>query len=351
MALAPLFAFSLLVHALVAWRLLPDLAQAAPAYVWLFGIWLAISTVLMPMGMVALRFARAPLAHVLTWAGLLCMGLFSSLFVLTLVRDLLLLTSIGMQWIAPGWLDTAFLRSVSAQLVVPVALAMTLVGFWNARRTASVVRVDVPIANLPDALVGFSVAQISDIHMGATIQQPYLARIVARVNALQADLVAITGDLVDGPVHALGPLVDPLKDLHSTHGTFFVTGNHEYYSGAQGWIAKLRSLGILVLMNEHVVIAHGSLGTPSSRVLVAGVTDYSAHHFDSSQQSDPQRALEGTAKPVDFKLLLAHQPRSADAADVRAMTCNSQATPMVASSGPGVTSCVCNNRLPLVCID
>jgi predicted MPP superfamily phosphohydrolase len=93
-----------------------------------------------------------------------------------------------------------------------------------------------------------------------------------------------------------------------------VTGNHEYYSGAQGWIAKLRSLGIQVLMNEHVVIAHGSLGTPSSRVLVAGVTDYSAHHFDSSQQSDPQRALEGTAKPVDFKLLLAHQPRSADAA-------------------------------------
>jgi predicted MPP superfamily phosphohydrolase len=314
MALTPLFVFSLLVHALVAWRLLPDLAQGAPLFAWLFSVWLAISTILMPMGMVAQRFARAPLAHVLTWAGLLCMGLFSSLFVLTLLRDVLLLGAIGVQWIVPQWLDMGFIRSVSAQFVAPLALVMTLIGFWNARRTAAVVRVDVPIANLPDALVGFSMAQISDIHVGPTIKQAYLERIVARVNGLHADLVAITGDLVDGPVQTLGPLVDPLKDLRSTHGTFFVTGNHEYYSGAQGWVDKLRTLGIQVLMNEHVVIAHGNRDAPASRVVVAGVTDYSAHHFDSRQQSDPQQALAGAPEHVGFKLLLAHQPRSADAA-------------------------------------
>jgi predicted MPP superfamily phosphohydrolase len=193
---------------------------------------------------------------------------------------------------------------------------MTLIGFWNARRTAAVVRVDVPIANLPDALVGFSMAQISDIHVGPTIKQAYLKRIVERVNSLNADLVAITGDLVDGPVHTIGPLVAPLQDLRSRYGTFFVTGNHEYYSGAQGWVDKLRSMGIQVLMNSHVVIEHHGRKplTPPSCVVVAGVTDYSAHHFDTLQQSDPQQALAGAPARAAFKLLLAHQPRSADAA-------------------------------------
>ena len=97
----------------------------------------------------------------------------------------------------------------------------------NARRTASVRRVDVPIAGLPEALHGFSVAQISDLHVGTTIREEYVRRIVARVNGLRADMVAITGDLVDGKVADLRAHVAPLSELVSTHGTFFVTGNHE----------------------------------------------------------------------------------------------------------------------------
>jgi predicted MPP superfamily phosphohydrolase len=195
---------------------------------------------------------------------------------------------------------------------------MTLAGFWNARRTAAVVRVDVPITNLPSTLEGFSIAQISDIHVGPTIRARYLQRIVARVNLLNVDMVAITGDLVDGSVKALGKHIESLLDLRSSYGTYFVTGNHEYYSGANAWIEKLRSMGVMVLMNEHVVIDHGkdSQDGDYATIVVAGVTDYGAHHFDESHRSDPQAALADAPEFAHVKVLLAHQPRSAAAASL-----------------------------------
>ncbi len=122
-------------------------------------------------------------------------------------------------------------------------------------------------------------------------------------------MVAITGDLVDGSVRDLSPHVSPLAELSSRHGTYFVTGNHEYYSGAHAWIIELRRLGVRVLLNEHVVLQHG--GAP---LVVAGITDYTAHHFDPTHRSDPQRAAAGSPSDA-VKLLLAHQPRSAEAAE------------------------------------
>ena len=316
MAMAPVFLISLLLHALVGWRLAADLASTASWLATTLWVCLAVSAVLLPMGVLARRFSRPPLDKLLTWAGLLCMGLFSSTFALTLLRDLLLAVLTLAQAMLPVPLAIANLRIQSALLLPVLALLITILGFWNARRTAQVVRVDVPIANLPDALVGFSMAQISDIHVGPTIKARYLQRIVDRVNLLEADLVAITGDLVDGSVNELGLQVAPLAQLTSTYGSFFVTGNHEYYSGAHRWIDKLRSLGIQVLMNEHVVIDHrlDSQDVEAAKVVVAGVTDYSAHHFDENHRSDPHAAIANAPEQAFFKLLLAHQPRSAAAA-------------------------------------
>jgi predicted MPP superfamily phosphohydrolase len=121
--------------------------------------------------------------------------------------------------------------------------------------------------------------------------------------------VAITGDLVDGQVAHLQEHVAPLTGLVSKHGTFFVTGNHEYYSGAHAWIDELRRLGLTVLMNEHVVLRHGA-----AALVVAGVADFSAHHFDESHRSSPHGALQGAPLDAAMRLLLAHQPRSAQAA-------------------------------------
>jgi uncharacterized protein len=315
----PLFLISSLLHAWVGWRIAPALAGFAtlPQGGVLFWALLVASALLMPMGLVARRFAGGGVAVVLTWLGLIFMGLFSSLFVLTLLRDAMLVLAWLASWLgalmgvdadAAHALLGAF-QSWSAAAVPLLGLGVTAWGFWNARRTARVVRVDVPIAGLPSALHGFTVAQISDIHVGPTIKHAYLARIVARVNALGADMVAITGDLVDGRVADLQRHVQPLASLKSTHGTFFVTGNHEYYSGAHAWIDELRRLGLTVLMNEHVVLNHAQ--TP---MVVAGVADYSAHHFDKAHQSDPMAAMRGAPVAARMRMLLAHQPRSAQAA-------------------------------------
>ncbi|MDB5806542.1 MAG: metallophosphoesterase [Betaproteobacteria bacterium] len=298
-----LFAVSALFHAYIGLRLFPDLGAWAPANLVLL-LWLVISALLMPLG---LQMRRAGGSDALAWAGLLCMGLFSSLFVLTVLRDIVFVVYVSLQWLLPS-LDWGNWQADSALAVPLIALALSLVGFFNARRTAAVVRVDVPIAGLPAGLHGFSIAQISDIHVGPTIKAPYVEAIVAAVNTLGADMVAITGDLVDGTVAQLRAHVAPLADLSSRHGTFFVTGNHEYYSGAPAWVAELRRLGLNVLMNQHVVLEQGA-----AALAVAGVTDFGAGHFDPAQASSPQAAIAGA--PADaFKLLLAHQPRSAPAA-------------------------------------
>ena len=139
----------------------------------------------------------------LAWAGMLAMGWFSSLFVFTLLRDGLLLLTALMRLLWPDSVSAAAVALPSALLVVAASLVATAVGVWNARRTAAVVRVDVPIASLQPALHGFTIAQISDIHVGPTIRANYAQAIVDRVNGLQADMVAVTGDLVDGSVAEL----------------------------------------------------------------------------------------------------------------------------------------------------
>ena len=305
MALPFLYSISLLLHGYIGWRLLPALAGFSAVGV---AAVLVLSALLMPLGLVARRVVRPPLADTLAWMGLLCMGLFSSLFVLTVLRDVVLLAFALAHTLGATWTQQVLpaLRVDSAVAVLLLGLLATVLGFWNARRTAQVVRVDVPITNLPAALHGFTVAQITDIHVGPTIKQHYLQAIVHKVNALEADMVAITGDLVDGKVHELADHVAPLAQLRSRHGSFFVTGNHEYYSGAHAWMAELRRLGVRVLMNEHVVLQQNQ-----AAVVLAGVADFHADRFDPSHRSDPHAAIAGAPLDAGVRLLLAHQPRSA----------------------------------------
>jgi predicted MPP superfamily phosphohydrolase len=228
-------------------------------------------------------------------------GFFSWLLVLTLVRDVALAAA----FFALDPPTLARWTRLSAIAVAAATPLITLAGFLMARRVAAVRHVEVRIEDLPHALHGFTIAQITDVHVGPTIKGDFVQRIVERVNALDADLVAITGDLVDGPVRELAAHTAPLAALRSRHGTYVVTGNHEYYSGAPAWIAELGRLGTRVLLNEHVVIEHGG-----ARLAVAGVTDYSAHRFHPEHRSDPHRALSGAPEDA-VKVLLAHQPRSA----------------------------------------
>jgi predicted MPP superfamily phosphohydrolase len=259
--------------------------------------------------MMARRFKRQALGDRFAWIGLLAMGFFSSLLVLTFVRDIFLASLLTVDAIWPGSVPIANWRPATAAAVPLLALLSTAVGFFNARRRARVVNIEVPIADLPEALEGFTIVQISDIHVGPTIKSRYVDAIVDAVNRLKPDLIAVTGDVVDGTVAQLSAHTQPLSRLTARHGAYLVTGNHEYYSGANAWIAEFQRLGLHVLLNEHVVVNHDG-----AQAVIAGVTDYTAGHYDPAHQSDPAAALEGAPGDVLIKVLLAHQPRSAEAA-------------------------------------
>jgi uncharacterized protein len=300
---APLIILALL-HAYIGARLLPDLPTGLDVRVG-GALLLLVSYALMLAGLLARAIQPRSLADRVAAAGLFAVSLFSSLFVFTLLRDLVLLVAI----VALSAVHVHILESSSALLVVAIAAFVTAVGFAGARRRARIVNVDVPLDNLPAALHGFSIAQISDVHVGSTIKRQYVDAIVDAVNGLKADLIAITGDLVDGSVQELARHIAPLARLRARHGAFLVTGNHEYYSGERAWTAEFRRLGLHVLLNEHVVVSHQ--GSP---LVVAGVTDFSSHHFNPAQRSDPAAALLGAPVGAAARILLAHQPRSAPAA-------------------------------------
>ena len=316
MPLRPLTLLTTLLHLYIGMRLLPALATLTPAWPVVL-LLLAVSAVTMPLPFIGLRSASRPVADSWKWVGLLSMGWFSSMFVLTLLRDVALLLGWAAAALA-GWaIDWPGATAWSAAGVPLIATATSLIGFVNARRTAGVRRVDVPIAGLPAALQGFTIAQLSDIHVGPTIKRGYIHRIVEAVNKLGADVVAITGDLVDGSVPELRDHIAPLGDLRARHGTYVVTGNHEYYAGAAAWIVELRRIGLRVLLNEHVVLRQDTPGRStgdSDALVLAGVTDFTAGHFDATHASDPEGALAGAPLASTTRVLLAHQPRSAPAA-------------------------------------
>jgi len=293
-----------LLHIYVGVRLLPALPIGALGRA-LGGLALCASFVLIIAGARARRAQSSSFAANLAWIGSLDGGFFSSLAVLTVIRDIFL----GPAVLFASRGQAAGLEAASAIAVPLLAALATIMGYIGAKRRPRVVDVAVPLSGLPPALEGFTIAQISDVHIGPTIKRDFLRRIVETVNALDADLVAVTGDLVDGSVEQLAVHVEPLSRLRARHGTYFVTGNHEYYSGAPAWIAELRRLGLRVLLNEHVVLSHGG-----SRLLIAGVTDYGAHQFDPAQRSDPEGALAGAPPGLRPRVLLAHQPRTAPAA-------------------------------------
>jgi hypothetical protein len=293
-----------LLHVYVGIRLLPSLPITMPGRV-LGALALCASFALMIVGARARMLQHSRLAANLAWLGSLNGGFFSSLAVLTVTRDVFL----GPAVLFASHAEAATLEAASAVAVPLLAVLATIIGFIDARRRPRVVDVEVPLRGLPPALGGFTIAQISDVHIGPTIKREFLRGIVEIVNSLDVDLVAITGDLVDGSVEQLAAQVEPLARLRSRLGSYFVTGNHEYYSGATAWIAELRRLGLHVLLNEHVVLK--SRGAP---LLLAGVTDYSAHQFDPAHRSDPQAALAGASPDLRPRVLLAHQPRTAAAA-------------------------------------
>ncbi|HMU41463.1 MAG TPA: metallophosphoesterase [Pseudomonadota bacterium] len=195
--------------------------------------------------------------------------------------------------------------------VAALGVGTSLSGFslFQGVRKPIVRNVQVTLDKWPQSLLGFRIVQLTDVHIGPMLRKDWLADIVKRVLALSPDLIVITGDLVDGSVQQLRHHVAPLADLRAPHGVFFVTGNHEYYSGVDAWLAEVTRLGIRVLRNEHVTLSAPSGTQPGPEPTgfdLVGVDDFHAHMFPG-HGADLTKALAGRddRRPA---VLLAHQP-------------------------------------------
>lgn len=196
-----------------------------------------------------------------------------------------------------------FLARALGGAVLVLTSGFTLSGLRAGLGRVQVKRVEIQLPRLPKELDGFRIVQLTDVHVGPTIGLDFMQEIVSTCNELRADAVVITGDLVDGSVERLAAAVAPLGDLRARHGTFFVTGNHEYYSGASAWCRKLTDLGIRVLRNEHVSLTGSSGGTLD----LAGVDDLQGRRTPG-HGADLAAALRGRDRERPL-VLLAHQPR------------------------------------------
>jgi predicted MPP superfamily phosphohydrolase len=239
----------------------------------------------------------------MTWLGLL-LFLVLALGAADLVRGL---WQVGRAFSDAAPLDPDRRQTLARLIAGAAAVVGGALGFWSVRSALSGVRlrrVEITLSRLPKALSGTRIVQLSDVHVGPTIHKNFIETIVAQCNALNPDVVVITGDLVDGSVEELTEHVAPLANLRAKYGVFFVTGNHEYYSGAEEWCSELSRLGIRVLRNERV-----SIGDATGSFDLAGVDDHSAKRFGGGHGEDLPKALAGR-DPERELVLLAHQPKT-----------------------------------------
>jgi predicted MPP superfamily phosphohydrolase len=249
------------------------------------------------------RFLKPPWLQITSFPFLIWMGLFWLSFVALAISDGVL----GLMG-ARGGSDAAVLH---AAFVGALVLALAALALRNGLRLPNVRRVEIALARWPQALDGFRIVQISDIHIGPLLGRGFAEGLTRRVNALEPDLVAVTGDLVDGSVEALRDAVAPFAELRGRHGVFFVTGNHDVYSGGEKWVDRVKELGLRVLRNERIAIG-GADGFD-----LAGVDDHRGDWVHGSTE-DLDAAVAGRDESRAL-VLLAHDPgtfRRAAARDV-----------------------------------
>jgi hypothetical protein len=285
-------------HWYIGARLIRDTAMPEPfaTLAWAL-VWTFLGSIF--AGILGGRLLPRAAGRIFQWLGFVWMGAFGLLLVSLAVSDLGFFLAGKFVALSPSW---QALRAEGVMAMVIPALAW---GFYVSRRPETK-RVTVEIPGLDKSLDGFRIVQISDVHIGDTLGRDFAKQVAEQVNALKPDLVAVTGDLIDGSVARLRDEVAPLGELRGKHGVFYVTGNHEYYHGGSSWEAEGRRLGFTVLHNEHRTVADGKL-------VIGGVTDVEGARF--SEAHAPRVDLAFAQAPAGVpRILLAHQPRFAKAA-------------------------------------
>ncbi|MGH3676494.1 MAG: metallophosphoesterase [Mycobacterium sp.] len=302
-----------LMHLYLWKRLIKDTTRPGRTRRILTAILIALATVLVAT-LIAPRVFGLTETVSFAWPGYFWFGLAAYLFLMLLVLEPLRLALRGWARKEPSTAMTAkeptasralnrrvFLARAGAVAAGAASVGLVGVGASKALGPPDLLQVPVRLRKLDPAFNGFRIAVVSDIHLGPLSGDAHTERIVEMVNATAPDLVAIVGDVVDGTVEQLGSAAEPLRDLHSREGTFFVTGNHEYYvEDPFSWLRELERLGLQPLRNENTPIRRGA-----AAFNLAGVNDIAGESYSDAPDFD--RALSGL-DPSGPTILLAHQP-------------------------------------------
>jgi len=268
-------------------------------------VWLVIALAsLLFIAPVGERFLSPDLAKWLVWPSALWMGAGWLLLVGLAATDVVI-GALG--FVASGEVAISAARG-RALLVLVVVVFATVKAVKSALARPMVHQVRIGLERWPEGLRPLRLVQISDIHIGVLLGRDFAQWLTDEVNRLEPDVIAVTGDLVDGTVEHLRDRVAPFADLSAPLGVYFVTGNHDHYSGGHDWVTEIERLGLTPLRNRHV-----ELEVDGQPIVLAGVDDHRGGFLPGDGGEDLEAALEGTedGRPV---ILLAHDPTTFKAA-------------------------------------
>ncbi|HJM95860.1 MAG TPA: metallophosphoesterase [Candidatus Marinimicrobia bacterium] len=298
-----------IMHGYVAWRFIPALGFSSSQTILAYTAVFILS--LLPILPIALRMSgnESKIIDRLSLVGYTSLGFFTLSFIIFTAKDFIL----QLYPLIEGLFHTKepldyskrdFIKKSVSIAMIGIAGTGTGFGFYSSRKGPTVMNQDIFLESLPDGFENFTIVQISDLHVRPTIKRPYVEDVFRKIAFRSPDLIVVTGDLVDGSVDYLSPEIEPLKDLIAPYGTYFVTGNHEYYSGVDPWLDETDRLGMKNLINTNEIISKSG-----DEIAIAGITDLNAHQINLSHRSDPELALASLPKDI-IKIVLAHQPNS-----------------------------------------
>ncbi len=239
---------------------------------------------------------HTPWFKTLSWIGTSYIGFWGTFAMISIPIDLVEMFYVLLNE------GQSFRNHMLSLAIFATALGMVVIGYFTVLFGPKVVEVDIADARLPENLKNFRIAQISDLHIGPTIQSRYVNRVVKKTNEINPDIIVITGDLVDAHTESIKIHLQPLADLKAKYGVFYVTGNHEYYWGIQTLLPELKNVGLNILMNtNHVLEVNGS------KILLAGIPDPAGSHVSENHRPNIQKARHSPSK-TDYNILLAHRP-------------------------------------------
>ena len=303
-----------IIHGYVGFKIIPaiDLSGISNIIAWVL---LSLVTFL-PIAPIGFRFLgiETKLIDKVSLLGYTSLGFFAFTFIILIFKEMLVFAILGFEKVLPYFSKSSdlinddrreFLQKSLSVGVLAITTPSAVYGYHQARKGPRVIEQEIKLGGkLPGPFNGLTIAQISDLHVGPTIKKGYVENVVDKISRINPDMIVVTGDLIDGSIKHLRNDLAPLGDLNALHGVYFVTGNHEYYSGVDYCLDHVDKLGMTNLINENILITKNK-----ENIVLAGITDFSAGNIKPSHFSNPALALNGVSKDL-VRILLAHQPNS-----------------------------------------